>query len=345
MKLKNDSFFKSSRDFLTVYLPRQRKMSPNTVKSYRGTLNQFVDYLVEIKQISILQITLDDLNADNVSDYLDWLQESKKAASTTRNQKLMALRSFAKYCSVSEISNVYIRMEISSVPIQKVPGKKVEFLSEDAMRTLLSMPNMQNYYGLRNGALMILMYDTAARCQEILDIKLKDIVFKQNASYIYLTGKGEKLRSVPLMEKTVEHLRHYMQFFHADETSSPEDYLFYTVIHGKRHPMSPDTIARIVHKYGISARKENSSVPEKIHPHMFRHTRAIHLYRSGVPLPLLSEYLGHSQMTTTSIYAYASMEMKAEAICKANNPQNMPSVRKNLWEGDAEMIKKLYCLK
>ncbi|RJE46628.1 MULTISPECIES: tyrosine-type recombinase/integrase [unclassified Dehalobacter] len=345
MKLKNDSFFKSSRDFLTVYLPRQRKMSPNTVKSYKGTLNQFVDYLVEMKNIPILQITLDELNAVNVSDYLDWLQESKNAASTTRNQKLMALRSFAKYCSVSEIANVYIRMEISNVPIQKVPGKKVEFLSEDAMRTLLSMPDMHNFWGLRNGMLMILMYDTAARCQEILDIKLKDIVFKQKAPYVYLTGKGEKLRSVPLMEKTIDHLKRYMQFFHPDELSSPEDYLFYTVIHGKRNPMSPDTVSRVVHKYGLLAKKGNPNVPEKIHPHMFRHTRAIHLYRSGVPLPLLSEYLGHSQMTTTSIYAYASMEMKAEAISKANNPNNTPNTEKTLWEGDAEMIKQLYCLK
>ena len=83
--------------------------------------------------------------------------------------------------------------------------------------------------------------------------------------------------------------------------------------------MSPDTVAYFLRQYALEANKINSNCPAHVHPHQFRHTRAIHLYRSGVPLSILSEYLGHEYESTTRIYAYASPEMKAAAISKTSN--------------------------
>lgn len=342
--MKDDSFFKASRDFLRIYLPKQRRLSPNTVKSYRSALSQFLDFLTHEKGILILDVTLDCVTYENVSSYLDWLQSARNCTATTRNQRLMALRTFARYCSLSGIENIYISTELGKIPVQKVPGKKVDFLSEDAMQALLSEPEFKHHYGLRNGFFMILMYDTAARCQEMLDIRLQDLVIRKENSYVYLHGKGDKVRAVPLMEKTVRHLERYMAFYHPEAAQGPDDYLFYTVIHGERYPMSPDTAARFIDKYSKSAHAKNPNVPAHVHPHQFRHTRAIHLYRSGVPLALLSEYLGHSHISTTQIYAYASPEMKADAINKANNPKNTPDLEKSLWSGDEETIKRLYGL-
>jgi len=343
-KIENDSFFKAMHDYLKIYMPKQRKLSENTVKSYKGTLNQFLDYLTDIKHIPMVKITLDDLNRENVTTYLDWLQKDRNCSATTRNQRLMALRSFAKYCSITDVENIYLRLEVNKVPIQNTAGKIVDFLSEDAMHTLLSIPDTKSHFGLRNGFFMFLMYDTAARCQEMLDIRLKDLVIDTKYSYVYLHGKGEKLRPVPLMDKTVAHLNKYMKYYHPEETRHPDDNLFYTVIKGKRDAMSPDTVAYFLDRYASKAHKINANCPAHVHPHQFRHTRAIHLYRSGVPLPILQELLGHKNENTTRIYAFASPEMKAESIFKASNPDTVPNVEKMMWTGEKEMIRKLYCL-
>ena len=344
-KVKDDSFFKSVRDFLTIYLSRQRKLSENTITSYKTALNQFVDFLIYERKKPIVKITFDDFTSETVNAYLDWLQESRKCSGTTRNQRLMALRSFANYCSVTDVANVRMKLDIENVAFQKIPGKIVDHLSEDAMKTLLSLPDMKNHWGLRNGFFMILIYDTAARCQEMLDLKLKDFVLDRGAPYVCLTGKGEKPRTVPLMEKTVEHLHRYLNFFHPAGTRCSDDFLFYTVTHGHRHQMSADTAARFIRDYGREAHKQNSAVPAHVHPHQFRHSRAVHLYRSGVPLTLLAEYLGHVSVTTTSIYAFADTDMKSKALQKANRTDNTDSVETAFWENDEDMIKRLYCMK
>lgn len=344
-KIKDDSFFKSVRDFLTVYLPKQRKLSDNTLKSYKTALNQFVDFLVSERVRPIVKITFDDFTVETVHAYLDWLQDNRKCTGTTRNQRLMALRSFANYCSVTDIANVRLKLDIDNVPVQKIPGKVVDHLSEDAMKTLLSLPDMKNYWGLRNGFFMILLYDTAARCQEMLDLKLNNFVLDRGAPYVWLTGKGDKPRTVPLMEKTVGHLSRYLNFFHPSDTRHADDFLFYTVSHGHRHQMSADTVARFIRDYGREAHKQNSAVPSHVHPHQFRHSRAIHLYRSGVPLALLADYLGHASVTTTSIYAFADLEMKSNALRKASHVATSADEETAVWENDEDMVKRLYCMK
>ncbi|MDD4475781.1 MAG: tyrosine-type recombinase/integrase [Eubacteriales bacterium] len=257
----------------------------------------------------------------------------------------MALRSFASYCTEYDIANIAIQIDIGKVPFQKVVAKTVEYLSEDAIKTVMSMPVTSNYRGFRNSFFMVLMYDTAARCQEMLDIKIKDIVLNAESPYLYLKGKGTKTRPVPLMPKTVAHLNKYLEWFHPADMRSPDDYLFYTVIHSHRHQMSPDTVEKFVKKYGVTAREKNPSVPENVHPHQFRHTRAIHWYRSGIPLPLISDYLGHENLQTTLIYAYADTEMKRTALEKANALGTQIESAPPKWKTDEDMIKRLYALK
>ena len=109
--------------------------------------------------------------------------------------------------------------------------------------------------------------------------------------------------------------------------------------------MSEDTVAAFVKKYGTYAKQICPSIPERVHPHMLRHTRAMHLYQDGVPLALISEFLGHSQIETTKVYAYADTEMKRKAIQKANStiPDTVPEP---IWKtNDKEMIRKLAGLK
>lgn len=110
---------------------------------------------------------------------------------------------------------------------------------------------------------------------------------------------------------------------------------------GPQRPMSPDTVAAFVKKYGESARHVCTSIPERVHPHMLRHTRAMHLYQDGVPLAMVSEFLGHAQIETTKIYAHADTEMKRKAIQQAANKLN-DTIPDALWNtDDEEMMLKL----
>ena len=343
MKFKDENFFKAIRDFLNVYLPKQKCYSENTVRSYRISLNLLVDYLIQANGIPLYRLSFDDVTKESINGFLDWLQTERNCSSSTRNQRLMAVRSFLNYASGLNPSYVFRQIEVSRIPVQKTQGKIVEFLSENALKALLAQPNLKAHIGIRNCFFMTLMYDCAARCQEMLDLKWRDFELDVTHPYVRLKGKGNKTRTVPLMDKTVEMLYFYAKQFHNNTNFKNDNYVFYTVIHGKHCQMSPDTVASFMKKYGIEARQYCADMPNRVHPHQLRHTRAIHLYRSGFPLTLLAEFLGHTHVETTRVYAYADTEMKREAILKAD-PENLAVQEPAIWKGDDEMIRKLYGL-
>lgn len=192
---------------------------------------------------------------------------------------------------------------------------------------------------------MILLYDTGARDCEILNLMPKDVVTETGSPYVIVHGKGKKIRMIPIMKETVQHYKSYMKRFHQEKKNDVP--VFYTEIHGEQHAMSDDNVARFIGKYASLARLTCADVPERVTPHMFRHSRALNLYRKGVPLPLISEWLGHSNLETTLIYAYADTEMKRAAIEKATNA-NHPIRKINGFDGvnlDDDTLKMLYGLR
>lgn len=339
-------FYQFIRDFLTVYLPLQKASSPNTIKAYRDTINLFLDYLKSEEKVSLLSVTFKNITRNSIEDFLSWLETEKKYSISSRNQRLSGLKSFYRYASGKDKTLMAYYQEILDIPKKKQPkGHEIEFFSETALQSILAEPDVQKRKGYRDLVFLILLYDTAARVQELLDVRLQDIHLDGENPYITLHGKGKKTRLVPVMDKTAEHLRKYLIHFHAEK--SDIDFLFYVVRKGNRTAMSPDNAEKFIKKYGRQAREKNADVPEHLYPHMFRHSRAMHLYRNGMPLPLLAEWLGHAQMETTiTYYANADTRMKKEAIEKATSELN-PLFQNNKdinWENDEELLKKLYGL-
>ena len=221
----------------------------------------------------------------------------------------------------------------------------VEFLSETALKAVLEQPDTTKRQGIRDLFYMVLMYDSAARNSELLNLRVGDFLHHSSTPYVYLRGKGNKMRAVPLMSNTIDHFHRFRQVFHLD--SSPDQFMFYVMRGGIKQQMSDDNVARFLKVYGSLAKQHCNEVPDKIYPHMFRRTRSMHLYRAGMPLALLSEWLGHEDPETTLIYAYADTEMKRRAIEKATKGVN-PLVNDQevaIWEGNDEMIRKLYGLR
>lgn len=345
-KLKDETLFRLIRDYLSVYLPYQRCCSPNTIKSYRETLNQLFDFVTSEKSIPLTDITFHTLNNRTIIDYLNWLEKTCHCSISTRNQRLAGIRSFFKYAGRMDLAVTVFQKDLENIPFKKTGSRTVNFMTEEALKTVLAQPDTSTKAGIRDLFFMILIYDTGARVREILNLQVKDFDAESKTPCVHLTGKGNKKRIVPVMAKTIEHFRNYVSLYHPGDAPK-ERYLFYTIRNGILQPMSDDNVSRFMKKYGKAAKEICPEVPENLHPHLFRHSRSIHLYRSGMPLALLSEWLGHAQMETTMIYAYADTEMKRDAIQKATGNHNplMNSNHVPIWKGDEQIIRKLYGLK
>ncbi len=342
---KNNSFFHALRNYLTVYLPKQKCCSEDTCKSYKEALSIFVNFLENEKGIKLSDITFDILNETLVLEFLDWLQTSRNNSASTRNHRLMVLCSFVRYSGMIDLARIDIHMKLKNIPLQNEQGKIVEFLSENSLNSLLKYPKITKKTEYRNMVFMTLMYDSAARCSELLNLKVKDLRLNSSAPTVYLTGKGNKMRLLPLMSKTAEICEKYLDKFHPIDARNENDYFFFTGAKNVKRIMSPDNVSTFMKKYGEELRAFCPDIPLRVHPHQLRHTRAIHLYRDGMPLALLAEFLGHANVETTKIYAYADTEMKRVAIQKGEISRNVIPSDSPVWCDDDDMLRKLCGLK
>ncbi|MGL5437761.1 MAG: tyrosine-type recombinase/integrase [Lachnospiraceae bacterium] len=336
MKTERNEFFHLLREYLTIYLPRQKHASGHTLKSYRETLNLFVTFLAERKGDKLYNVTFNDITHESVGVFLEWLSDSRSCGASTINQRFSVIRAFLKYSGSRNpiVNDCYIALQ--AVPFRKKEKRlTVSHFSENSLEAMLKQPDPSKRKQHRDLFFMILLYDTGARDSELLGLHPADVVTKGIAPYVCLNGKGKKLRTVPIMKETNYHFQSYIKRFGLDAADNTTP-LFYTEIHGSKCRMSDDNVARFIDKYASLARKECDEIPENVTPHMFRHSRALHLYRKGVPLPLISEWLGHSNMETTLIYAYADTEMKRAAIEKATHANHPLCKQQTLSSGSLD---------
>lgn len=342
----DNGFYKYVRGFLTVFLPNHKCYSQHTVKAYRDTLNVFRKFLFEEKGIAFTDIHFDLMNHEVIYEFLVWLQRARGCEASTKNHRLAALKSFFHYCGMEDPALMAIYMDIQKVTSQRVVRKSVDYMSETALKVLLEQPDPNTRGGLRDRFFMILLYDTGARIQEILDLRLKDLHFQDQPPCIYLTGKGNKTRAIPLMDKTIAHLKEYMKSFHPSERRNQEEFLFYTQIKGIKGKMSDDNVSSFLKKYAKAARQKCPEVPARIHAHLFRHTRAMHLYQAGIPLSYIKDFLGHVSINTTDIYASTDISMMRAALESIGRHVSEQALKEApIWEDNEELILKLCGLK
>ncbi len=338
MKKRDYSYWQLVRLFLTIYLPKHRCFSKNTVGTYSDSLDLFSRFMREAKGVRLMDISFNMVTHDCVYAFLDWLRDERKCSPSTCNLRLAALKSFLYYAAVENLALVAVYLAIKQVPAGKEPKRKVRYLTKPALKALIAQPDNQTPKGMRNRFIMIMLYDTGARIQELLDIKVKDLNLEIETPCVYLHGKGNKVRCIPLMNKTIAHLKEYLKQFHPPATRDGNQYLFYTTIKGNTDRMSGDSVAWMLKKYGKAARLECPEVPERIHPHQIRHSRAQHLYQDGMPLSYIAEFLGHASINTTTVYASADTSMMRAAIEKASNSEN---TEQPIWRKNEAMISKL----
>lgn len=332
--LNQELFFAKTNEFLNIYLPEQAAKSINTIETYRDALTVFRRYITYIRKLSIKKFKFADCTHDFMLEYLSYLKASGFAESTCNN-RLAAIRAYLWYVSDGDVSMQSIALTASHVPFLKEPKVTKEIIKENDFAALLNAPP-NTKCGIRDRTIMILLYDTAVRISELLELKISSLNLMSSTPYIKVHGKGDKERIISTTDKTVDHLKLYMIHYHKD--CNPDDPLFYTIIKGSVGKMSPGNVSRLINKYVEQIRPEHPDLPKHVHCHMFRRTRATNLYQNGVELELVSRILGHSSTQTTRIYASPSIEMLKKAMFSAD--PNIPT-ENQLWPDSEDDIARL----
>ena len=243
-----------------------------------------------------------------------WLKE-KGYAPKSINLKLTSIRSFLKFSSEEDFELRGVYTEICTVKKQKEDKHPIEYLQPSATAAILSAYDTNTSKHRRNRMMLILLYDTGARVQELSNLNLSSLHLNIKNPYVTLIGKGQKSRNVPLLEKTAKHLEVYLREFHSENKESP---LFFSLFNGKPHRLSTDSISLVLKKAAETARTACQDIPNNVYCHLIRKTKAMDLYRNGVPLPFIMQLLGHESISTTSgFYAFATLEMMSDAMNKS----------------------------
>lgn len=341
-KLILSKLFVLIQSYTQKYLPNERKLSPDTIRSYKSTLSAFLDFAKRELNVPLYDLTLSSFDRTMVVNFLQSLQNNG-CSERTRNQRLYAIQSFFKYAAREDLDAIVLGSQICSIKSIRAKETVVGYLSEDDTQALLNQPNCSSEIGFRDFFILLVLYKTGCRVEELVNIRLVDIHLGKNP-FLTLHGKGNKNRNVPLREATIVSLEKYLSIFHSNKHFDESPYLFFTTREGVRKRMTEDNVRKIVRKYGNLARNDNPSIPGNLHPHMLRHTFAMHAFQHGVPLEILKDWLGHSDYNTTRIYAKADTETKRKAIQKAfpeDNPLHSFVDSNYLHISDEELLKQL----
>ena len=296
--------------FLSDYLPIQKNVSRNTIKSYRDTFKLLILFCEKEEAIPTEKLTMKKLSSELIERFLNWLESERKSSISTRNLRLTAIHSFFRYAQSESPESLYHYQKVLAIPVKKKRQAMVEHLSPEGIKVLLEQPDKSTAQGRRDLTLMSLMYDSGARVQEIIDLTVKDFISGSNPVLI-LTGKGNKTRRVPIMKNTAVLVEKYIsenKLNLAHKTSYP---LFMNKQHNK---LTKEGVSYIINKYAVMAHESSDKVPEKVRCHMLRHSKAVHLLQAGVNLVYIRDFLGHSDIKTTEIYARADAELKRKAL-------------------------------
>lgn len=300
--MNNYSIFLSlSEDFIGNYLSNGKGLSLNTIKSYKYAFRLLIEFMYKQKGIDANKIQFSNLDYNTLLSFFDWIVSIRKCSTKTRNQRLAALMSFSEYAQNRNFDAASVfRNSIIKIPFKKTKSECRSWFDTDEIKIILNLPNEYTAIGLRDKVLLCIMYATGARAQEICDLTVSSIRFSNNNTTIDIQGKGNKYRRVKISEYASKILKNYITKLHIEHT--PNKHIFSSQTHEK---MSVSCIEEIVRKYIKKAKQQfpNKFLMKSYHPHSFRHTTATHMLEAGVPIMVIKNFLGHSSIQTTQVYA------------------------------------------
>jgi integrase/recombinase XerD len=309
--MKDSSLSYFVQNYFLSYLISRRGYGDNTIASYRDTFKLLFKFL-ESNGNRLSKLKLTDVSQSCVLEFLEWSETERHNAISTRNLRLAVLKSFFSY-----VLSMSPEFSDQCACIINIPGKKVgkkppRYLTESETKLLLNAPDKNSRYGIRHMAILTLLYDSACRVQELIDLNVADLTIGHFCK-IFVKGKGSKYREIPMFGETGRILKCYIQTY----ALKPEDALFSNRSGGR---LTRAGVSHIMNKYKKLVQEQNpGSFAINLSPHLMRHSKATHLVNENVNIYNVRDFLGHVSVTTTQVYLTSNPEVTRRAIEKASS--------------------------
>jgi len=298
------------RRFLLEYIVGERNLSVNTQRSYRDTILLLLQYLsVEVRKPAG-SIAVTDISVELVQGFLRHLERERGCSARTRNQRLCAIHSLARFIECHSPEHVCWAAQIRAIPEKKTNHDVLPYLDKPEMEALRSTPDTRTAVGRRDRILLLFLHNSGCRASEAAALRIADLGLKPSSStshsFVTIEGKGRKSRICPLWPATAEALRKLTK----DRNS--EEHVFLSRL---GRPLTRFGIYCLVKRYARQMSHANKAIAGKhVSPHTIRHSAACHLLQAGVELNTVRGWLGHVSLDTTNIYTEVDFESRAKAL-------------------------------
>jgi site-specific recombinase XerD len=310
--IKNKNFSYYLTKYFSDYLPNQIAASENTIHSYRDTFVQLLEFYKKEFNLSPEKLNYQDFSSSRIEEFLCWLEKEREISISTRNQRLAAIHAFFKYIQYRDLTGFEQCADVLSVPFKKAATAPVNYMTLEELELLFSIPDQKDIMQLRDLTIMMVMYESGARVQEIIDLQPGHFRFA-GINQVELHGKGNKTRIVPINKKVAAVVKVYIDRCHLNSVNP-----LFANRDGEK--LTRAGIQYIVNKYiEIAQNKRPDLFTKKITNHSFRHSKAMHLLESGVNLVYIRDFLGHTSVKTTEVYAKSNPKIKEEQLIKNSN--------------------------
>lgn len=302
--------------FFTEYLVAQRRLSPQTIASYRDTFRLLLQFIHRRTGIEPTSLSIPDLSVDTILLFLDSLEKERMNSVASRNLRLTAIHSFFRMVALREPASVGTATGVLAIPLKRTDTKVRPYVTREEIDVILAVLDRTTWCGRRDHALLLTMYNTGARVSEMSSLRQDQISFG-GKTYVHLHGKGRKERSVPIWSRTARTIKEWLR-----EIGRHGNALVFPNVRGE--PLSRFAIHLLLRKaVQVAACRCPSLKRKRVSPHVIRHGTAMALLQSGVDIAVIALWLGHESIETTNTYVHADLAMKQKALEKVR-PMDTP---------------------
>jgi site-specific recombinase XerD len=316
--------------FFIDHLMTVKGLRPATVHSYRDTIRLLLLFVAKERGIKITRLSLDDLSFDAVLGFLRHLEEERGNHVRTRNQRLAAVHTLFDYIATREPDMLGVCQRVAAIPMKRAAPAETHFLERDEVEALLRGLPREGRLALRDRTLVLFLYNTGARAQEVADLRVGHLDLGPHP-LVRLHGKGDKWRTCPLWHQTAELLAELL------DSTGASGRLESAVFSANGRALTRFGIYKVIRRHGGDL--DDARTGRSVSPHIFRHTAAVHLLEAGVEVNVIRGWLGHADLTTTNRYAEISTRVKLEAL-RATEPLDTSegSRRRPVWRDDQSLL-------
>lgn len=317
--------------FFVDHLITVKGLRPASVRSYRDTVRLFLLFVAQEKRCKITRLSLGDLTFERVLLFLRYLEADRRNHPRTRNQRLAALHSLFEYIAGRSPELLGPCQRVAAIPMKRVAPPETRFLERDEVEGLLRRLPGAGRLALRDRALLLFLYNTGARVQEVADLRVEHLDLGEHPR-VRLHGKGDKWRTCPLWRQTAQLLSELLSL--PDTTPAPNTPVFRSA---PGQALTRFGIYKIVRRH--AGHLDDSRAGRRVSPHIFRHTAAVHLLEAGVEVNVIRGWLGHADLTTTNRYAEINTRAKIEALRNTEPPgASVGSRARPVWRTDQALL-------